>query len=30
MDENDELVQTIINEGTWISIDNLGDFNYLK
>ena len=30
MDENDELVQTIMNEGTWISIDNLGDFNYLK
>lgn len=30
MDENDELVQTIMNEGIWISIDNLGDFNYLK
>lgn len=30
MDGNDELVQTIMNEGTWISIDNLGDFNYLK
>ena len=30
MDEDDALVQTVMSEGTWVTIDNLEDFNYLK
>lgn len=29
-DEDDTLVQTVMSEGSWVAIDNLGDFNYLK